>query len=133
MKTVYRVEHIAYRHGPYNSSRTLFKNDGCRQLAHKLGTEFDWDHNPPPPYDGIKDHGDDHYCGFASLDDLFIWFNRWLEDLQENDYHVTVFEVEDEDVLKGRKQVMFRRKKYRRRAAIRFDEIENLLRKAKEC
>jgi hypothetical protein len=123
MKTVFRVEHIAYRHGPYNSSSALGMNAKCRQLANKLGAEFDYCTNPPPSGDGIPVYFDDHYCGFDSLDTLFDWFERWLADLQEHDYHVAVFEVNETDLLHGGKQVMFRRKKYRRTTAMRMDEV----------
>ena len=123
MKTVFRVEHIAYRHGPYNSSQALGMNAKCRKLAIKLGAEFDHYRQPPPFSDGIRDHGNDHYCGFDSLDDLFDWFERWLADLQEHRYHVAVFEVNEADLLHGGKQVMFRRKKYRRTASMRMDEV----------
>ena len=123
MKTIYRVEHYAYRHGPYPISWEKM-NRRCQELAHKLLREFDFTHQPPPNSDGIINSGKDYYCGFDSLDAWFDWFEQWLEELQECHYHVAVFEVEDSDTLHGGKQVMFRRKKYRRKQTLQLSEVK---------
>jgi hypothetical protein len=124
MKTIYRVEHYNRRHGPYRASSDKM-NNRCLKLADKLHDEFSVAQQPPPCYDGICNHGSDDYCGFNSLDDLFKWFEQWLEELQEHDYHVAVFEVKDKHVRHGDKQVMFKRKKYRRKKTIRLDEVKD--------
>ena len=121
MKTIYRVEHCDRRHGPYHSSWDKM-NRRCQGLADKLGDEFNLGLQPPPPYDGILNFSGDYYCGFDSLEALFNWFERWLEELQEHNYHIAVFEVEDADTLHGDKQVMFKRKKYRRKQALQLSE-----------
>ncbi len=123
MKTIYRVEHYDRRHGPYPVSRDKM-NKCCRELANKLHGEFDSYQHPPPDYDGIINYGDDYYCGFDSVEALFDWFEQWLEELQEHNYHIAVFEVEDNDTLHGGKQVMFKRKKYRRKQTLRLSEVK---------
>jgi hypothetical protein len=100
-------------------------NKRCQGLARKLGDEFRFDQHPPPAYDGISNHGTDDYCGFDSLEALFVWFEQWLEELHEHEYHVAVFEVEDKDTLHGGKQVMFKRKKYRRKRSLQLSEVRN--------
>jgi hypothetical protein len=97
----------------------------CQKLADKLVAEFDRNQQPPPSSDGILNYSDDHYCGFDSLGALFDWFEEWLEDLQEHAYHVAIFEVKDKDILHGDKQVMFKRKKYRRKQALQLSEVRN--------
>ena len=122
MKTVYRVEHYDRRHGPYNSSWDKM-NKSCQKLAHKLGDEFNPGQQPPPGSDGILHFSADYYCGFDSLGSLFDWFEQWLEELQKHSYHIAVFEVEDSDTLHGGKQVMFKRKKYRRKQTLQLSEV----------
>ena len=97
----------------------------CQRLADKLGTEFNHDQQPSPSADGILNYSADYYCGFDSLESLFEWFEQWLEELQEHNYHVAVFEVEDDDTRHGGKQVMFKRKKYRRKQTIQLSEVKN--------
>ena len=121
MKTIYRVEHYDRRHGPYHASWDQM-NNRCRELCYKLDLEFKHNQHPPPGADGIFNFSNDYYCGFDSLEDLFDWFEQWLEELQEHDYHIAVFEVEDSDTLHGGKQVMFKRKKYRRKQALQLSE-----------
>lgn len=123
MKTIYRVEHYDRRHGPYQASWEKM-NNRCRELADKLDREFKHDQHPPPSSDGIFNFSKDHYCGFDSLQALFDWFERYLEELQDHDYHVAVFEVEDDDIKHGGKQVMFRRKQYRRKQSLQLSEVK---------
>jgi hypothetical protein len=121
MKTIYRVEHYDYRHGPYRAglSGKTTKTRKCVELANKLSSECNFDHQPPPPYDGISDyHDSDYYCGFDSLDKLFDWFERWLEELDSAGYVVAVFEVPSESIKTGHKQVMFPRKVHKRRNTV---------------
>jgi hypothetical protein len=80
---------------------------------------------PLPWNDGLEGKGDESQrYGFDSLDDLFNWFKEWLDDLEEHDYHVAVFNVDAEDVIVGGRQVIFPRKKYRRAAALRMEEVK---------
>jgi hypothetical protein len=124
MKTIYRVEHYDRRHGPYPASHEKM-NGQCQELAEKLHKSWTPDQHPPPCFDGILDYSDDYYCGFDSLDALFDWFEQWLEELQAHNYHIAVFEVEENDTLRGGKQVMFKRKKYRRKQTLRLSEVRN--------
>jgi hypothetical protein len=123
MKTIYRVEHYDRRHGPYEASWEKM-NRRCQKLADKLGQDCTSDQHPPPRSDGILRYGAEYYCGFDSIQSLFDWFEKWLKELQEHNYHVAVFEVEDNDTLLGGKQVMFRRKKYRRKQTLQLSEVK---------
>jgi hypothetical protein len=67
---------------------------------------------------------EDDYCGFDSLTSLLDWFILWLDELEEYDYHVAVFEVAEGDVKVGATQLVFPRKKYRRTSAIRMNEVK---------
>jgi len=124
MLTVYRVEHYDRRHGPYQASWEKM-NNRCRKLADKLDLEFITDQHPPPSLDGIINFSADYYCGFDSLQALFDWFEKYLKELQEHNYHVAVFEVEDSDTLRGGKQVMFKRKKCRRKQTLQLSEVKD--------
>jgi len=123
MLTVYRVEHYDRRHGPYLASFEKM-NKRCLALANKLHQGFTHEQHPPPGTDGILNYSPDYYCGFDSIDALFDWFEQWMEELQEHDYYIAVFEVEDSDVRHGGKQVMFKRKKYRRRHTLQLSEVK---------
>ena len=123
MKTIYRVEHRDRRHGPYHASWEKM-NKRCRKLCHKLDDEFNHDQQPPPSMDGIMNFSAAYYCGFDSLESLFDWFEQWLEELQEHKYRIAVFEVENKDTLIGGKQVMFKRKKYRRKQVLQLSEAK---------
>jgi hypothetical protein len=120
---VYRVEHYDRRHGPYAASWDSMNNE-CQKLADVLRVTSTWEQHPPPDHDGILHYNHQHHCGFASLDALFDWFEQWLEGLIECDYHIAVFEVDEDDVLIGEKQVMFKRKQHRRKQTIRLNEVK---------
>ena len=124
MKTVYRVEHIRYRHGPYYASYD-YMTERSEILAERLNVHCDSDRHPSPCEDGIDSYPyDDYYCGFESLDALFDWFEDWLDELEEYDYHVAVYNVKDCDIMEGGRQIMFRRKRYRRIASLQMSEVQ---------
>jgi hypothetical protein len=120
MKTVYRVEHIEYRHGPYYSAGMCKRH---KALSVRM-CEATTTNQPLPLEDGLNDVMSCHlYFGFNSLISLLDWFILWLDELEEHDYHVAVFNVDEDDVTVGGRQVLFPRKKYRRSAAIRMKEV----------
>ena len=121
MITVYRVEHIIYHHGPYQSGMSKRHKDFSARLrdSARLSTSM-W---PSPESEGIEMSEDD-YCGFDSLASLIDWFILWLGELEAHDYHIAVFDVAEEDVQVGASQVVFPRKKYRRTSAIRMNEVK---------
>lgn len=106
---VYRVEHAKHGHGPYRSSEMV--NEGCVKLSKELMDAFSLDTHPVPCLDGIHDLDSEEYCGFESLYQLHDWFGRYLQDLHIAGYHVAVFDVPENTVRKGNKQVVFRRMK----------------------
>ena len=123
MKTVYRVEHIAYRHGPYQSAKMSKRH---QELSFRLceAARGNVAANPLPKYDSLDVNSEHLYCGFDSLTSLIDWFILWLDELETHDYHVAVFDVDDTDVQVGGKQILFPRKKYRRTAALRMNEVK---------
>jgi hypothetical protein len=80
--------------------------------------------NPMPKEDGLDVDSEHLYCGFDSLISLLDWFILWLDELEEHDYHVAVFNVAEDDIQVGGKQILFPRKKYRRTSAIRMNEVQ---------
>lgn len=123
MKTVYRVEHKRYRHGPYNLSS--IKTNKCRKLSWKLVNAADTvRRHPSPCMDGIRNFGDADYCGFESLEQLMDWFEDCIDELHEHEYHVCVFEVPEWTVKRGRRQVVFRRKDTKRKRTISLLELK---------
>ncbi len=119
MKTVYRVEHITYRHGPYVSTGMCKRHQFLSSQLCNAATSL----QPLPYADGIIMSEDD-YSGFDSFASLIDWFILWLDELEAHDYHIAVFEVAEEDVKVGAKQITFPRKKYRRTSAIRMKEVK---------
>ena len=119
MKMVYRVEHIVYRHGPYRHAGMSKRHKDLSERLCKAITS-----SQPLPYNDGIEMSDDDYCGFDSLASLLDWFILWLDELEEHDYHVAVFEVAEEDVKVEARQVVFPRKKYRRMSAIRMKEVK---------
>jgi hypothetical protein len=81
-------------------------------------------HQPLPRYDGLDVDPEDLRFGFDSLISLIDWFILWLDELEEHNYHVAVFNVAADDVIVGGKQVLFPRKKYRRSATLRMEEVQ---------
>jgi len=122
MKTVYRVEHIAYRHGPYHNSKGMSKRH--QELSVRMCGTATVAINPLPWEDGLDVNSEHLYCGFDSLISLLDWFILWLDELEAHDYHVAVFDVADVDIQVGGKQILFLRKKYRRTSAIRMNEVQ---------
>jgi hypothetical protein len=50
-----------------------------------------------PRFDSSK-----HRFGFNTLKQLNEWFEGWVSLLEKNEFHVVVFEVEDDKVIKGK-------------------------------
>jgi hypothetical protein len=71
-------------------------------------------HNPNdglfPWKDGIAETPSTHYFGCRTLDDLRGWFHEdHCFDLAEHDFCLSIYEVEDRDVVVGGTQVIFRK------------------------
>lgn len=98
---VYRIENKDTKLGPYDM--------GLCSLC-----PFDWDrrNQPAPLEDGIEDFSSKHIFGFKSLLQLDDWFDyqtrAWFE---ERGSFITIYDVPDEHVVKGEKQVAFVAKK----------------------
>lgn len=86
--------------GPYNGPET---DEWQKDMA--------WAHSNrdhPNPYDDGGLHGilDDEFCAFASMELLTSWFKDWLDKLHEAGYLKHVYDVPDEHVRFGEKQVV---------------------------
>lgn len=120
MKT-YRIEHPWDNRGPYTSEGPYNIFDEKEKGLDFFCWAVD-DHNDdnrsavphPGPYEDGIDMDEDllsdlkYICAFLSIDKLKDWFNsQELINLQALGYKVYVYETDE--VLKGRKQCMFRR------------------------
>lgn len=102
--TVYRVEDPEGR-GPYSSylaHMNYMKHSGGRDYPERERT-------PAPSEDGFshRDISAHHFFGFASLGELFAWFDGYAQELHRNRYRIAVYEVGDEFVIYGVRQVVF--------------------------
>lgn len=110
---VYRVED-EHGNGPY-VARVRGYNGPRTRAAERLGRllrdQHGWgDHDhPSPAEDGIAvpEHRDTYVCGFASLDQATQWFAGWGERLYTGGYDLMAYDVPDEHVRVGDRQVMF--------------------------
>lgn len=48
-----------------------------------------------------------YVCGCQSLDDLMVWFEEFLPELNKFGYSIRQYDVDEENILIGAKQVMF--------------------------
>ncbi len=97
MKTIiYRIEN-ADKLGPYQSN-------GRDRLTDR---HYNSAECPSPHCDGINFHTYVHYSAFASIEQLTAWFGDVLDILKKEGYSIAVYEVLNEAVLFGCKQVAF--------------------------
>lgn len=69
---------------------------------------YDDEIHPEPWADGIEDFDIiNHLCGFASLTDLYRWFDSSLSHLINGGFFITVYEVAEEFIMLGNKQLAF--------------------------
>lgn len=120
MATVYRVEHVRSRKGPYkhyvrSGYSGAHAGYGTNRLSDHLGRVLamsDWncdDRRPSPREDGAIDtfrpFPKHMLCGFESVDKLVEWFDEALLSLFALNFRVYVYE--SDDVRYGEKQVLF--------------------------
>ena len=68
----------------------------------------DTEKQPGPGEDGMVGWTDGrHYFGFRDEHQLKDWFGEWLEALADAEFLVSVYDVPDEHVVHGSKQVAF--------------------------
>jgi hypothetical protein len=103
---VYRVENKRGE-GPYTRRRKV--SDWL------CDRHVDIEKHPSLVEDGIYEWKRAHKCGFSSLKKLKAWFDKEeLKALYEAKFDIVRYEVDKKDVLVGKKQVMFNRRKARR-------------------
>lgn len=111
---VYRVENDNGR-GPYRPGWNQDNIDLSIDqsiLATEIGNAHNDDNLRPAPWiDGIKNWDfDDLYeprFGFMSIGELIQWFDGWLDFLELYGYSFRAFEIEDQYVIVGKRQVVF--------------------------
>ena len=100
---VYRIESKDHGKGPY--------------LDRVLGKKIQWDHHdeqhPCFLQDGIRGnpHFARHHAGFDSEEKMSEWFKGYGKKLKKCNYHIVVYDAEDDFVIHGKsqRQVAFRR------------------------
>lgn len=119
---IYRVEHAQYRNGPYTITGLLTDDEdgtpwweypdkeALSNLSTALHDSHSWgldaDTHPCPEEDGIIINSGD-VCGFASMNDLRMWFEGFDKRLADNDFKVYVYKVLKKKVQVGSMQVVF--------------------------
>lgn len=109
MTTIYRVEHVSTRLGPYR---------GARSCGHALAAKHDGSLSHPTwPSDGMYfdfEPGSfldrsNFISGFDSLEKLFTWFAGFMDMLVANGFWIRVYYVDPSLIVHGRsrKQLAF--------------------------
>lgn len=83
----------------------------------------DYRHHPTPANDGIEGYGryslseydkpqwwEEWQCGFATREQLHDWFAGIEESLDAHGFHLSIYEVPEEDVKLGDRQVIFHKR-----------------------
>ena len=111
---VYRVENWSGR-GPYNGK-------GCYKAGYDTACS---DRHPMPYSDGIPYWDDTDRFGFKTKKALQKWFNKKMRrDLAKHKYRISIFEVPKENVVLGRKQLVFKRRRAKRVKKLDLIECE---------
>ena len=144
---VYRVElklsgmnqqctHVSpYNNTPISEDMREYINEQPDMFYKRFSHEFDdWeelhDRCPPPSVDKIlcnkvERRNDDYFYGFESIEQLCKWFNRKeREALNWSAFYVSVYDVDNEDVVVGDKQVIFKIKNSQLVNAIFLGELQ---------
>lgn len=102
---VYRVEHTETKSGPYQRSFS-YNTDNM-----EFNQNCNYKDHPMPGSDGIFELKPEHLFGFVSLDQLFKWFHfeddYW--DFNRKGFGISVYEVNEDHILKGCSQCAFDR------------------------
>lgn len=114
---IYRVEHKKHNNGPFTSQTGHKKSCGFNawwQLIHDNTADY-----PTGYYDDIENRiGDTAYYGCPSIAAVKHWFEIALDVLDELGYVLRIFETDEFELGKSRKQVVFNR-----RNAVLVEEI----------
>lgn len=105
MPIIYRVENSEAR-GPYTGigDMSLWTDSNHTDAAHPCPNDdsmpWDWNFN----HERISDAR----CGFESLKALTAWFNpQELTKLKELGYRIRAYQVPEDAVIRGKKQIVF--------------------------
>lgn len=109
---VFRVE-TPRGYGPYGAGGiatdvTKHGGESFEDFSYRLAVAHNDDDHPAPWAEDLsvrKGH-----CGFDSLGKLSEWFKGWGKQLHDYGFRIVTFTVPDEDVQRGERQVVFRRR-----------------------
>lgn len=101
--TIYRVRHKKYKHGPYCHCKTK----KLKELSDRITIDHrDFYDHPTNVEENIMG-STRHFSGFASLTQLFDWFDGYIAELHTHGYEIAVYKVSKRKVKYGKKQVAF--------------------------
>lgn len=108
MAIVYRFENADHIGPYYNTEYVVFS---------PLNTHNDSTHHPEPGEEGEPWYGVNvtedlglHLCGFISLAQMEAWFKpHEIEWMAGSGFHLCTYEVPDEHIMMGNKQITFHR------------------------
>lgn len=104
---VYRVEkdHGTHTIGPYQG---YYDNETVRTLAYALEAAHNNDAHPMPKDDGFGENFNTHLIfGFIDKKQTEEWFAGFGKDLENAGFRISVYNVPEEDVAIGGRQVAF--------------------------
>lgn len=90
--------------GPYANFNSL---PGVVEAIRKTGSFGDMDRRPLPKKDGIEEITSKHFFGFESIEKLHEWFGEDLTAYTDAGFVVNCYDVREERVVKGNRQVAF--------------------------
>ena len=112
MMLVYRVECKKNRHGPYVFN--LDMTEDKRKLRTALNVKHGTCINHPASYfeyrAALQEKGINHSTyrhGFVSLALLYGWFDGFVSDLIQSDYHVGIYDINEAHVEEYEHQCVF--------------------------
>jgi hypothetical protein len=107
---IYRVEHDDGI-GPY-STRRRWANSLQEEINDELAEAHNDSDEHPLVYYDVKNaydivSGDSRRCGFISIEQLFRWFDGFMDKLEEAGYKIVVYEVPPQFICVGTYQCLF--------------------------
>lgn len=104
---VYRVQHKETGLGPYHP-----QTEECKLLKRRLCDSHDDIMNPAlcdafNTADADRIIKNEYVFGFLSLEELYTWFDGFIQDLCQCGYEIVIYDVGDDCVCIGHKQVAF--------------------------
>lgn len=103
---IYRVEN-AEGEGPHRWKKTEENSLDWHELGQQILLAYDGKHYPTPDKAFTVMPGQEYVYGCNNKADLNYWFRELRPWLEEFGFHMVEYEVNDSDVLIGKRQVAF--------------------------